>query len=106
MVTKRLAGPALLTGSAATIYTVPAGKRALVRQIHLFNNDAGSIAVTVSVGADAAGTRLLDGYVLATKTGYDLWLAPLALEAGETLQAFGGTTLKISSTVMGAEEAV
>ena len=31
MVTKRLAGPALLTGSAATIYTVPAGKRALVR---------------------------------------------------------------------------
>lgn len=106
MTTKRLAGPALLSGAAATVYTVPAGKKALVRQIHLYNNDAGTIAVTVSVGADAAGTRLLDAYALASKTGYDLWLAPMSMDAAEIIQAFGGTTLKINITIMGDEEAI
>src|ERR1700675_3252046 len=54
---KRLVGPVALT--VATIYTVPALTKTIIRQIHLVNGTAGALTVTLSIGADAAGTRIL-----------------------------------------------
>lgn len=53
---KRLYGPAALT--VATLYTVPSVTKTVIRHIHIENGSAGALTFTLSIGADAAGTRL------------------------------------------------
>lgn len=50
-----VAGTSLLTGSGGTTY--------ILRTIHVDTNAAGK-TFTLSIGADAAGTRLFDAYAL------------------------------------------
>lgn len=57
---KRLVGPVALT--IATLYAVPAVTKTIIRHIHLQNPSGGALTVTLSIGADAAGTRLLAAY--------------------------------------------
>lgn len=105
MPAKRLAGPAALTGAAATKYTAPALIRAIVRHIHISNTAAGAITVTVSIGADAVGTRILDAIQIAAGAEYNHY-GYYALAPGELIQAFqntGGTTGVL--TISGDEEA-
>lgn len=59
---KRLVGPKQMANSATTEYTVPGATTTTVRLIHFSNPTAGQLTVTLSIGADAAGTRLLDAY--------------------------------------------
>jgi hypothetical protein len=99
---KRLAGPAQLTGSAATKYTVPSNTKTILRHIHLYNADTVAQTVTVSIGTDAAGTRILDAYSLAAGAEYDRWVYEV-LETTEIIQAFAGTTLKVTITLNGDE---
>jgi hypothetical protein len=51
-----VAGTSLLTGTSGVTY--------IIRTIHVDTNAAGK-TFTFSVGADAAGTRLFDGYNLS-----------------------------------------
>lgn len=106
---KRLAGPAPIDTTVETIYTVPASARAVIRHIHIQNPSASPIGVTVSIGADAAGVRILDAYsvpgaaVGVTGNVLDVW-GPYTLEAGEIIQASatGGddiTTITIDGEV-------
>jgi len=103
---KRLAGPIHLTDAAATIYTAPAyvptTQRTRVRTIRLFNRHSAVLAVTISVGADATGTRLLDAYPLATKTPYVIH-GPIYLAAGEIIQGLAGTTNLVTVEIDGEE---
>jgi len=105
---KRLYGPALLTGATLTKYTVPALTKTIVRHIHLENNDSVAHQVTISVGADAAATRLLDAYSIpgaaagVTGSVVDLWCY-LVLDAAEIVAAFADTTLKVGITINGDE---
>jgi hypothetical protein len=99
---KRLFGPAQLTAVAATKYTVPALTKTLIRHVHFFNADASARTVTVSIGADAAGTRLFDTFSIASKTGYD-WYPFAVMDAAEILQAFADVTLQVTMTVFGTE---
>lgn len=105
MASKRLFGPAQLTAAAATKYTAPTGKKALIRCLHFYNADSTARTVTVSVGADAAGTRILDGFSIAAGSVYDLWQY-LELDAAEIIQAFADVTLKVTLTIEGDEDAV
>lgn len=86
-VAKRLYGPAALTTGAATKYTVPGATSAQIKRIRVDNPGGGSVrAFTMSIGADAAGTRLYDA-VSVPPGGLDIY-GPFNMATGEILQAF------------------
>lgn len=100
MVPKRFHGPAQVSNAAATKYTVPAGMRATVRAINVQNPSAGSVKLTMSIGADAAATRIFDGYSLLAGQVFPHFCY-YVLEAGEILQAFSDTNNILTLTVDG-----
>ena len=99
---KRMAGPALVSNAAADKYTVPGSTVGLVRSIHVSNPSASAVDFTLSIGADAAGTRLFDGYPIAADTQKTFWCYH-ALAAAEKIQAFAGTNNIITLTIDGDE---
>lgn len=95
---KRLAGPSALGTTAATIYTTPASTTTSLRNIHVVNTSAGSLTLTMSVGTDAAGTRIYDALTIPTKSAL-AWDGLIVLAATEVIQAFGsaaGLTITLS----------
>lgn len=99
---KRLVGPSQLTGSAATLYTVPAATKTVVRYIHIENPSASPVALTMSIGADAAGTRIYDALAIAANSAQDFFCYHV-LEATEILQGWAGTAATLVITVDGEE---
>ena len=99
---KRLAGPVLITNAEVTWYTVPTGRTAIVRTIHIVNTSGSAATATVSIGADAAGTRLLSAHSVAANSEYDLNTF-LVMAAAETLRGQAGTTNVLTITVSGVE---
>lgn len=87
---KRLYGPAALTTSAATKYTVPSTTKTIVRHIHCEGAATGG-NLTISIGTDGAGTRIFDVYPIAANGVLDHFCY-YVLEAAEIVQAFGSTT--------------
>lgn len=59
---KRIVGPALVATGPTTVYTVPALTKAVIRHIHVSNPSGSPVTLTLSIGADAAGTRLMSTY--------------------------------------------
>lgn len=98
----RLAGPAQLTASAATKYTVPSSTKTVVRHIHFYNADTVPRTVTLSIGSDAAGTRIYDAFSIAAGSQSDNWCY-YVLEAAEIIQALADVTLKVTLTIDGDE---
>lgn len=98
-----MAGPALVSNAAATKYTVASGRRALVRSIHISNPTASAVDFTLSIGADAAGTRLFDGFPIPADSVYP-YFGLHVLEAAEVIQAFAGTNNVLTLTITGEEE--
>lgn len=101
---KRLAGPSLLTASAATVYTVPASTTTTLRNIHVANETATSATLTMSVGTDGAGKRI---FMAVPVLGNDVidWSGVIVLAAGEVVQAFSGTASALTIVVSGVETA-
>ena len=95
---KRVAGPQLVTNAAATIYTVPANTKAVIRKIHVVNTSASAVPFFASIGADAAATRIADGLSVPADDYIDID-GPFTLEETEILQAYGGTTNVLAVTV-------
>lgn len=102
---KRLVGPTQLGNAAATVYTVPAGRVAVIRNIHIVNPSAGDLTFTASIGADAAGTRIFYQESVLSGDSFDSF-APFVLSAGEILQAYASTAATLVITVDGEEELV
>ena len=99
---KRLAGPAQLTTSAATQYTVPASTTAVVRNIHVANTSAAVAKFTMSIGTDAAGTRFYDEVEIPVDGALD-WSGFLVLAATEVIQAKSDTATALTLTISGVE---
>jgi hypothetical protein len=99
---KRAAGPLLLTNAEQTLYTVPAAATFIVRHIRIANTSGTAATATLSIGADAAGTRLLSAKSIPANDVYD-WTGFLVLAAGETLRGQAGTTNVLAVTVSGIE---
>lgn len=105
---KRLYGPAQIATGPTTVYTVPAGTKTIVRLLHVNNPDPAAVTLTVSVGADAAGTRLYDAYSIPGKAAgvtdsvREIWVY-LPMEAAEILTLSAGTTNKLVIVVSGDE---
>lgn len=100
---KRLFGPATLTDSAATLYTVPADTTCIVRHFTFTNITASDHTVTVSIGADAAGTRILDQLPVSAR-GVVTYDCLHILDATEVIQAFADANSAINATASGIEE--
>ena len=103
-ISKRLFGPAQLGNSTATKYTTPANTKAIVRRIYFNNPTGGAVTVTFGIGADAAGTRLLDAFSIAAGGSKEFW-GPITLEAGEIIPAHANAAASVVMLIDG-EEAV
>lgn len=97
---KRLSGPSLLGTSAATLYTVDSGTRATISHVRLVNNTSSPVDVTMSIGADAAGTRIWDSKTLEADRSLSV-KGPFTMEAAEVFQAFAGTASAVTATILG-----
>ena len=102
---KRLFGPAQLNGSPATTkYTVPAGPKTILREIWVSNPGGGStVNLTMSIGTDAAGTRIFDAYPIQAGTVMPLQFHQKVLDAGEVIQAFASIANVLVLTLNGDE---
>ena len=105
---KRLVGPALVATGPATVYTVPAVTKTVLRHIHVQNPSASPVTLTLSIGADAAGTRLLQTYSIpAAAAGVSdsvreiFWY--VIMEAAEILTLSAGTNNILTITISGDE---
>ncbi len=99
---KRLSGPSQLTNSVVTKYTVPAATTAVIRHIHVQNPSGSAVTFTLSIGANAAGTRIFDALSIAANSERSFW-GPYTLTAAEIVQALAGTTLVLVLVLDGEE---
>jgi hypothetical protein len=88
----RFYGPALLTNADALLYTVPAVTLVKWRHLHIENNSGSAATLFLSIGADAAATRIYDGYSIAANAVLDTFLYYI-LQPAETIRGHSGTTL-------------
>jgi hypothetical protein len=102
----RFSGPALVSNAAATKYTVPAVSKAIIRHIHVENPSASPVTFTLSIGADAAGTRIFDAFSIpaaaagVTASVLDHFCYYVA-DIAEIIQAFAGTNNILTLTIDG-----
>jgi len=101
-IAKRLYGPAQLPNTTGTRYTVPAGTKTIVRHIHVSNPTAGAVDITLSIGADGAGTRVFDGFPVAADSTYDHFCY-YVLEAAEVIAANASAATSLNVTINGDE---
>lgn len=100
---KRLYGPAQLGTSATTIYTSPASTRTTVLRIRVVNTGTAPAKFYLSIGADAAGTRLYSGLLIPANGAPVIEQAYEVLEAGETIQAYADTASTLTLTLEGVQ---
>ena len=104
-VQKRLYGPAQPGLAAATLYTVPANRKTTIELIHAANTTGTAATLTLSIGADAAATRLLSAYSIAANGIFTL-PTELTLVATEIIQGLQGTGSALTVTINGTETTV
>lgn len=101
---KRLAGPTVLTGTSAVLYTVPAATTAIVRNIHVTNTTTATAVLAMGIGVDATGTRIYSSTPIPPNDALD-WSGFLVLAAGETLRAHSSPASALNVIVSGVESA-
>lgn len=99
----RQSGPAQVSNAAATKYTVAAGRRGIIRHVHIQNPSGSAVTFTMSIGADAAGVRLFDAFSIGANQILDHFCY-YVLEAAEIIQAFAGTNNVLVLTIDGDED--
>jgi|SRR5882672_3998167 len=105
---KRLVGPALIATGPTTVYTVPALTKTIIRQIHISNPSGAAVTFTLSIGADAAATRLWSAYSIpaaaagVTDSVRDIFMYEI-MDAAEILTLSAGTNNILDITISGDE---
>lgn len=100
--TKRLVGPKQLANSATTEYTVPGATSAVIRMIHLSNPTSGALTVTISIGADAASTRIFDAYTIPALSVFG-YPCNFAMATTEIIQASCSAATSVVIVISGIE---
>lgn len=91
-------GPAQVSNVAATKITAGATEKILIRHIHVSNKSGGSANLSMSIGADAAATRIFDAYPVADGTVLDHF-GIYELDPTEILQAFSNVNNALVLTI-------
>jgi len=105
---KRLVGPALIVTGPTTVYTVPALTKTIIRHLHFQNPSGAAVTISLSIGADAAGTRLFQTFSIpaaaAGVTGSVVdYFWYVIMDAAEILTLSAGTTNIVTATISGDE---
>jgi hypothetical protein len=74
----------------------------MIQHLHVSNPTALAVGFTMSLGADAAATRIYDNYQIAAGGVLDVF-AKYVLTAGQTVQALASTTNVLTMTLDGVE---
>lgn len=102
----RFSGPAYLTTTVSTQFTVPVSTQRVVKQI-LFNNTSGTAqSVTVHVVTGGGGAASANAIITSLQIGPNsniIWAADVPMSAGETLQALATANSAITMTTSGIE---
>lgn len=107
-IAKRLYGPALIATGPTTVYTVPAVTKTIIRQLHISNPSASPVTLTLSIGADAAGTRLYSAFSIpaaaagVTNSVQDIFWYQI-MDAAEILTLSAGTNNILVIVINGDE---
>jgi len=105
---KRLVGPALIATGPTTVYTVPANTKTILRHIHISNPSGAAVTFTLSIGADAAATRLWQTYSIpaaaagVTDSVREIFVY-IPMEETEILTLSAGTNNILNITIGGDE---
>ena len=99
---KRIAGPAALAATAATIYTTPGATSCTITSIHVTNTTAVTQSFTLSVGTDAVGTRFFAAVNVVPGASFD-WAGTLVTAATEIVQAYASAATSLTITMSGVE---
>lgn len=99
---KRFSGPQFLTNAPVTQYTCPESTIAVIKRMRVSNPSGGAINFKLSLGADAANTRLYDVDIPANGS-LDVF-GPFTLEDGQIVQAYAGTTNTLVLEIDGSEQ--
>jgi hypothetical protein len=98
----RIFGPALVATGPATVFTAAATER--VRNIYVWvsNPTASAVNYTLSIGADAAGTRLIGTNTVANiPANSTQQFGPFVLHPSETMQASAATNNVLNHSATG-----
>lgn len=103
---KRIVGPALVATGPTTVYTTPASTRTVIRHIHIQNPSGSAVTFSLSINADAAGTRLWDAFSIPAAAAGEResvkdFFVYLPLEATDTIQLKAGTNNILTATISG-----
>ncbi len=104
-INKRLYGPVQLPATTGTRYTTPAATRTVVRHIHVSNPTAGSVDLTVGIGADSAATRVIDGFPIPADSERSFY-GPYTLEATEIIAAHASAATSLVLVIDGEENVI
>lgn len=93
-------GPIAGTGSEATLKTADSGARYLLYLVNVCNTTTTVQTFKLTIGADAAGTRLVDDLSVPNDTVVVVeWPAGIPFSDQETLRWNGPTTLTLTATI-------
>lgn len=99
---KRLTGPNQLSTSAVTKYTVPASTTTTILYILAINTGTSVTALTISIGADAVGTRIIHARPIGIGEVFEL-KGYIVMTAAEILQAYASAATSLTLTINGVE---
>lgn len=88
--TRRIYGPALVATGPTTVYTAPTGIRAVLQTVVVSNPTASPVTFTLSIGADAAGTRVVSAVTIAANSITTLY-PRVPVEPAEIVTVSAGT---------------
>lgn len=99
---KRLAGPTQLTTSAVAIYTVPANRTTIVKQLVATNTSASAATFTLYIGTATAANAVFNATSVAANDSLVINLSQV-LTTGEVLRALASANTAINLTISGVE---
>lgn len=102
---RRLYGPAQLAAAAATVYTVPGATTTILRYIRVTNTTGTDRTVTMSIGSDAAATRIFSAVTVLANGGAIDWAGFIPMSAGEVVQAYASAATALTIVIAGVEVA-
>lgn len=95
-------GPTALTAAAVTQRTVPGATTFVLRNIHVANVVAVPATFRISIGADAAGTRIFHDELVPAGMSFD-WSGFMPVAATEIIQAYASAAASLTLTIGGVD---
>jgi hypothetical protein len=99
----RLFGPALVATGPTTVVTAAATERLIIWVIWVSNPTASAVNFTASIGADAAGTRIIGTNTVANVPANSVtpFYGPFVVKESEIVQLSAGTNNVLNASAFG-----